>query len=220
MDEVEKLDGRLIEQLTRQIAIRKLIPTKGMLFTSLQTCISRIIGKKVLLKKIDRLRGTNCDPKNSSHLKLLKKLWIALKGPSDMMVPPIPDERWKELGFQGTNPATDFRGAGMYGLHQLLFFAENYQNGRRIYQEAQYGPYWYSFAVVALNATSAIVNYLKAGQFDMILYEGVPDLEMLDRLYAVLLEKFHHIWMDAKPANLFAFNEIFAKAQIFLLQFK
>lgn len=28
--------------------------------------------------------------------------------------------QWEEIGFQGADPATDFRGAGILGLNQLI----------------------------------------------------------------------------------------------------
>lgn len=31
---------------------------------------------------------------------------------------------WGVMGFQGKDPATDFRGAGVLGLHQLVYIAE------------------------------------------------------------------------------------------------
>jgi hypothetical protein len=34
--------------------------------------------------------------------------------------------QWGEIGFQGTDPATDFRGMGCLGLDCLLYFAENH----------------------------------------------------------------------------------------------
>ena len=34
-------------------------------------------------------------------------------------------EAWKLLGFQGTDPSTDFRGMGLVGLQHLLYFANH-----------------------------------------------------------------------------------------------
>jgi ELMO domain-containing protein len=31
---------------------------------------------------------------------------------------------WTEYGFQSDNPRTDFRAAGLFGLRQLIYFAE------------------------------------------------------------------------------------------------
>ncbi|CAJ1988283.1 ELMO/CED-12 family [Leishmania donovani] len=35
-------------------------------------------------------------------------------------------DRWKEMGFQGTDPSTDFRGAGIFGLAQLVYLVEHH----------------------------------------------------------------------------------------------
>ena len=33
---------------------------------------------------------------------------------------------WGKMGFQGKDPKTDFRGAGYFGLCNLIYFAKNY----------------------------------------------------------------------------------------------
>ncbi|GET88049.1 hypothetical protein, unknown function [Leishmania tarentolae] len=35
-------------------------------------------------------------------------------------------DRWKEMGFQGPDPSTDFRGAGIFGLAQLVYLVEHH----------------------------------------------------------------------------------------------
>ena len=35
-------------------------------------------------------------------------------------------QRWKDAGFQGTDPATDFRGGGFYALGNLLYMARQH----------------------------------------------------------------------------------------------
>lgn len=32
------------------------------------------------------------------------------------------DERWKEIGFQGKSPSTDFRGGGILSLYCMMYF--------------------------------------------------------------------------------------------------
>jgi len=46
------------------------------------------------------------------------RLWSNLKG--DRQLKSRLTEEWIEIGFQGKDPATDFRGAGVLGLEQLL----------------------------------------------------------------------------------------------------
>jgi len=42
----------------------------------------------------------------------------------------IPNEKWKEFGFQNSNPRSDFRAGGVLALRQLTSFAKNH--GKRI----------------------------------------------------------------------------------------
>jgi ELMO/CED-12 family len=38
-----------------------------------------------------------------------------------------PSERWKDAGFQGSNPASDFRGGGIYSLRNLIYMSKNHR---------------------------------------------------------------------------------------------
>ena len=53
---------------------------------------------------------------------LLRQLWAhAFPGePSQLQ-----SDRWKDMGWQGSNPATDFRGGGLISLENLLFMASH-----------------------------------------------------------------------------------------------
>ena len=66
------------------------------------------------------------DKNNTQHEDLLIELWKFSfpKEQLDNRVSP----KWKQLGFQGTDPMTDFRGAGIFGLNNLLYLASNYEN--------------------------------------------------------------------------------------------
>jgi hypothetical protein len=69
------------------------------------------------------------DPANAEHVALLKRLWRAVH-PKDP-VPEAVSADWERIGFQGANPATDFRGMGLLGLDCLVFFAEHYPSAVR-----------------------------------------------------------------------------------------
>ncbi|KAF5441821.1 hypothetical protein F2P56_037234 [Juglans regia] len=64
------------------------------------------------------------DETHLDHQEALKTLWraafpnIALKG--------LISDQWKDMGWQGPNPSTDFRGCGFISLENLLFFARTY----------------------------------------------------------------------------------------------
>jgi hypothetical protein len=66
------------------------------------------------------------DSKNNDHEGQLLQLW-KLSFPDKQLEARV-SAQWKTLGFQGTDPMTDFRGAGIFGLNNLLYFAETYPN--------------------------------------------------------------------------------------------
>ncbi len=51
---------------------------------------------------------------------LLRELWEAAFPGEEFAVP---SRRWKDMGWQGTDPATDFRGGGLMALQNLVYMA-------------------------------------------------------------------------------------------------
>lgn len=72
------------------------------------------------------------DQKNVDHEYNLKHLWLkAFKGEEmendeNGFNTTMVNNRWKDIGFQGKNPRTDFRGGGHLSLLSLIYFVENY----------------------------------------------------------------------------------------------
>lgn len=71
-----------------------------------------------LIRKVDELRLAKFSFDNNENSKLIFDLWTALKGEQDPLDTKI-TKRWTEIGFQGSDPSTDFRGMGLLGLINL-----------------------------------------------------------------------------------------------------
>jgi hypothetical protein len=71
-------------------------------------------------------------------------------------------EQWKLLGFQGTDPATDFRGMGLLGLHTLIYFAEQQPEQFRgiIAKQQERKERDYPVAVVGINVCQMLYDLL------------------------------------------------------------
>nr|KJB50089.1 hypothetical protein B456_008G153300 [Gossypium raimondii] len=64
------------------------------------------------------------DETRPDHQKALIKLWhIAFP---NVVLTGLISEQWKDMGWQGPNPSTDFRGCGFISLENLLFFGQNF----------------------------------------------------------------------------------------------
>uniref|UniRef100_A0A7N2M3X4 ELMO domain-containing protein n=1 Tax=Quercus lobata TaxID=97700 RepID=A0A7N2M3X4_QUELO len=64
------------------------------------------------------------DGSRVEHQDALKQLW-RLAYP-ERELPSLKSELWKEMGWQGSDPSTDFRGGGFISLENLIFFAQRY----------------------------------------------------------------------------------------------
>ncbi|KAF8019556.1 hypothetical protein BT93_G0291 [Corymbia citriodora subsp. variegata] len=58
------------------------------------------------------------------HQEALRALWHAAFPEEELSG--LISEQWKEMGWQGKDPSTDFRGGGFISLENLLFFAKNF----------------------------------------------------------------------------------------------
>ncbi|SCV69080.1 BQ2448_2100 [Microbotryum intermedium] len=76
-----------------------------------------------------------------------------------------------QLGFQGNNPATDFRDLGTLALDSLLFFARTY--GHRAVQvveeSVEGGEYWYPMALGVMHMTAFALDLAKSRDLQLIL---------------------------------------------------
>ncbi len=80
-------------------------------------CVNIIWGLNQLLHNLEDLRTTGYDSSNQEHEKILLELWELLM-PGRKLESRI-NNSWKDIGFQGEDPKTDFRGMGVLGLHNL-----------------------------------------------------------------------------------------------------
>jgi len=79
------------------------------------------------LKKLEKFKNYSTlsyDSTNLKHEKLLLKLWKN-SCPNISLENRI-SQQWKLIGFQGKDPASDFRGVGIFGLWNLIYFTEKY----------------------------------------------------------------------------------------------
>lgn len=119
------------------------------------------------IEALDRKKKEAFDSSNSSHEALLERLWASLR-PGVRRAGGRVSAEWGEIGFQGQDPATDFRGMGLLGLEQLVHFAEGPQNSaaRAALTDSAHPVRYYPFAAAGINLTSFVVELLGARLLD------------------------------------------------------
>lgn len=84
----------------------------------MKDAIIKISAYQLLIKEVENTRAQKFEPENQAHSDMLVSIWIGIKGENDKLESKI-TKRWTEIGFQGTNPSTDFRGMGLLALDGL-----------------------------------------------------------------------------------------------------
>ncbi|GAM25161.1 hypothetical protein SAMD00019534_083360 [Acytostelium subglobosum LB1] len=109
--------------------------------------------QKHKLSLIKQRKNVSYSKESQDHEALLMKLWTTTF-PSVKLESRV-SEQWKILGFQGTDPATDFRGMGVFGLDNLIYIAENHteQFRKLISSQVERKERDYPVAVAGINLT-------------------------------------------------------------------
>jgi hypothetical protein len=113
----------------------------------------------VVIAALEKHQKTAVDmTANAKQLALLDELWVNMRpgvmrrGPSD----------WGEIGFQGTDPSTDFRGLGLLGLHQLLHFSRHHPaEARQVLLVANHPRRYFPFAATGINISAFVLDMLR-----------------------------------------------------------
>ncbi|KAL8511015.1 hypothetical protein ACS0TY_017732 [Phlomoides rotata] len=165
------------------------------------------------LQKLQERLGVPYDATRADHQEALQALWdaafpnVRLKG--------LISEQWKDMGWQGANPSTDFRGCGFLSLENLLFFARTYPatfNRLLLKQVGDRAEWEYPFAVAGINVTYMLIQMLDlhSGRprclpgFNFIGLLG-EDENAFDILYCVAFAMMDAQWL-AMHASYMEFN--------------
>ncbi|XVF02747.1 hypothetical protein REPUB_Repub04eG0200500 [Reevesia pubescens] len=124
-------------------------------------CINLTPQQEERLKRLKQRMKVYFDGSRPDHQEALRALWFATY-PGQELHGLISDQ-WKEMGWQGKDPSTDFRGAGFISLENLLFFAKTFSTSFQRLLKKQGGKraaWEYPFAVAGVNITFMIMQML------------------------------------------------------------
>jgi len=184
--------------------------------------IKKVDEAKILMKCIMRLKETYdlqdiltkkanlaYDSNNQEHEAKLMELWTLLK--DDEVLTSRKSRQWQSLGFQGVDPATDFRGMGMLGLEQLIYFAQNFNETAKYILNCSHHNYsWYSFAITGINITSFELELINGRHLQHYLISHEASIESFNEYYCYLFSEFNKYWFKRKePVTVMNFNDVF-----------
>ncbi|KFP65479.1 ELMO domain-containing protein 2, partial [Cariama cristata] len=199
-----------VEKCVRDVMKEKKIDQKDTGFkTNLHISLLQISGYKKLYLNVENLRKVPYDSDNEEHEEQLIELWNLLM-PHENLKARI-TKQWCDIGFQGDDPKTDFRGMGLLGLVNLVYFSKHYTDeARQILSRSNHPNLGYSYAIVGINLTEMAYSLLKNGALKSHLYNvvsGLPQMEHFHQFYCYLVYEFDKFWFEEEPESIMHFNQ-------------
>jgi len=156
------------------------------------------------------------------HADALRKLWrVSFTEDDERDIPrDLKSEKWKDMGWQGTSPVTDFRAGGFFALENLIWFAESEPETYRALVRKTRGArseFEYPFAVAGVNLTFNLVQILEIKQPAPTTAAGVCFARLaaenefaFEAVYAMTFAALDREWLAYGNATYMDFPEIFA----------
>ncbi|CAM8899577.1 unnamed protein product [Rhodiola kirilowii] len=167
------------------------------------------------LRRLQNRINVPYDSSILEHQEALKALW-KMSFPEEELRDLI-SEQWKEMGWQGKDPSTDFRGGGFISLENLVYFARKFPKSFQELlrkQEGNRAMWEYPFAVAGVNITFMLIQMLDleavkprtqaGGAFMKFLSENES---AFDLLYCITFKLMDHIWLEMR-ATYMDFNTV------------
>ncbi|KAL4556620.1 hypothetical protein LXL04_039278 [Taraxacum kok-saghyz] len=118
------------------------------------------------------------------HQQALRALWKAVF--LEVALHGLISEQWKEMGWQGKDHSTDFRGGGFISLENLLYFAQNFPKSFQdlLRKQEGDGSMWeYPFDVAGVNITFMLIQMLDLEAVKPRNLVGATFLKFLSDIY-------------------------------------
>ncbi|KAK2519231.1 Elmod2 [Columba guinea] len=199
-----------VEKCVKDIMKAKKIKEEDTGFkTNLHISLLQISGYTKLYLNVEDLRKVPYDSDNKEHEEQLIELWNLLM-PQEKLKARV-SKQWCDIGFQGDDPKTDFRGMGLLGLVNLVYFSKHYSNeAREVLSHSNHPKLGYSYAIVGINLTEMAYSLLKSGALKPHLYNvvsGLPQMEHFHQFYCYLVYEFDKFWFEEEPESIMHFNQ-------------
>jgi len=203
------------------ILVKKIKSTQGFKdnFTHV---INQLTSFEKFYIELDNLRTQKYCSDDANHEKILLELWDLMQPGRELTERKCKD--WGDIGFQGEDPATDFRGMGILGLKNLVYFAKIFnKQALKALQHSHHPKYGYSYAIVGINITSMTYDLVDRGllksQFFMFIDNNQPYcfnnyITLFNQIYSYLLSSFDEFWIKSEPENVMMFGEIRKKFEV------
>lgn len=204
-------EGQVEWCASRIRTLARIGPADPELEHNLASVLRHVVALAALHAEVDLLRKTAYSASDARHEETLERLWQLLQ-PGRPRQGGRHSKDWGDIGFQGADPATDFRGMGYLSLLNLLELARLQPAfcARHIREYLQPGHALTHFplAITSINATGWLLELLRAGALDEELLRRGPSMQTVHAVHYALLLRFTDVWARERPASVMDFGRI------------
>lgn len=158
-----------------------------------------------LLDDRDRIfciAATQLNSEDSSHMRTLQTIYRSLTG-SKFDCARI-GSHWEEIGFQGSDPGTDLRGAGMLGLLNLLYFLKDSRRqtlASDIYRLSLHPTQNFPFCVMGINLSRIVLQALRENVLNKLCNKEGDVFGVVNEFYVGLYLQLYLTWKQGKTIS-------------------
>lgn len=191
---VDYLNSGVLDSYLAQVSDH---PPGSMEFILSCFCVHTILPHKLASTKETILATALIPFQNDEtiHLAVLRTLYRQLTG--GKLDCPRYGQHWEDIGFQGSDPATDLRGVGFLGLVQVLYLLitpELLPFARDVYALSRKEDQEFPLMVLSLNVTRISLHILRDGLLNKQILKDNDVWLSFNFLFCSVLHHIYHIW--------------------------
>ncbi|TGZ63010.1 hypothetical protein CRM22_007136 [Opisthorchis felineus] len=142
---------------------------------------------------------TECQPfENNLHGKMLYTIFKRFTGSPACLTK---GNHWELIGFQGPDPTTDFRGAGLLALLCLVYFATESpfcNTVPSLFRQSLEPIHHFPFSLIGINLTTLLLQLMRQGHLNRLYNKQHSVLHTFMLLYSGLFYTFCKRWVEEK----------------------
>ncbi|XP_040201983.1 ELMO domain-containing protein 3 [Rana temporaria] len=135
------------------------------------------------------------DSSQQVHVRVLQTIYKKMTGARFDC--PLYGSHWEQLGFQGMDPGTDLRAAGLLGLMHPLYMVMEPKTlplAHDIFRLSQHHTQNFPFCIMSINITRICIQTLREERVSRECNRRQQVFAVLNDLYVAIFYHLYHVW--------------------------